>query len=146
MFTWSNPMSVCFLPVFILGGIRAFQQKNMVRLGSYLVLCINVPIYIYKGIIQKDVPIMNQFYCIATSSLVTGFERILLDSFFPSKLRIIVREEYQLLPMAIAFFIFIFLCFLVLKATVVNRNIRWLSVLTAYTCLTVTVYSGVIFR
>ena len=143
LFTWSNPVSVCFLPVFVLGGIRAFQQKNIVRLGSYLILCISVPIYFYKGvmIIQNDVPTMNQFYYIATYSLATGLERILLDSFFPFTLKIIVRDESRLIAMAIAVFIFIFLCFLVLKATAVNRNIRRLSILTAYTCLTVTVFS-----
>lgn len=141
IFTWSNPVSVCFLPFFVLGGIKSFHKKNMVRLGSYLVLCISVLIYVYKGIKLKAVPTINEFYYIATSSLVNVFERILIDSFFPPKLRIIVREESQLIPIAIAIFIFIFLCFLVLKGTRVNRNIRRLSILTGYICLTVTIFS-----
>jgi len=142
IFIWSNPVSVCFLPIFVLGCIRTLRQHDIARFSSYLILCIAVVLYFYTGIISyKDIPTLRQVYNIMTAACVSGLERVLLDSFFPCTLRMMLREGHRLIPITIAVAVFISLGCLVWKATAANRPMRRLSLLTGYVCLTFTMFA-----
>jgi hypothetical protein len=147
MFICSTPVSIIFLPIFLVRAIQTLRNRKIVRSSTYFMLSACAVIYIFFGMVKLNMEvnpatqkqIIPDFQNIIQVGLCQSFQRVIFDSFLPPTFRMIAYGISPWLPLIMSVIIFIAICVVVIKVSRKNSPVANLAILVGYVALSITI-------